>query len=189
MAGPVYVLRLILVAALLGPVIQAEPAAPAAPAMTEPTASPKFMKLFAGIPPKYDSPKPGATAPRPAPTSDQPRNSIIRLPTYIVRETRPISDDEVLTQNGREHAMAMRYLGPQNSLDLALNAVTLTDLWKSIPVLGRIPFVPFDSMSYSQRAAKIYELPERKRQLNELLSIEQFARDAENPKPADKPTK
>ncbi|MEO6875029.1 MAG: hypothetical protein ABI222_09420 [Opitutaceae bacterium] len=127
-----------------------------------------------------------------APTADRPRNIIVRLPTYIVREQRPIRDEDVITEKGREHAMALRYMGPQNNLDRTLNAFTLADAWKSIPLLGKLPFVPFDSKSYDERAAAIYERIEKKRRFGDLLDIEMVGKEidaAEASKSAAKPPK
>jgi hypothetical protein len=192
MARPALTLRLVLLAALLGSAARAQTAAPAptAPATAGPPAFPKLVKLFAGAPPKYDPPRPDALASAPDTAGDQPRNAIIRLPTYVVRGTaRPPDEYEILTPKGRDAAMAQRYLGPQSGLDRALNGVTLTGLWKSIPLLGRIPFVPFSSMTYDQRAALIYEQPEKKRRLEELLSIGPTTPDTANTKAAAPPSK
>ena len=193
MAGPVYPLRLVLLAALLGPAARAQTAAATvrAPVATESAASPKLTKLIGGPPPKYESPKTGTGAPASLrPTPDRPRNGIIRLPTYVVRgAARPPDEYEILTPKGHDAAMAQRYLGPQSNLDRVLNGVTLTGLWKSIPVLGKVPFVPFASMTYDERAAFIYEKPEKKRRFNELMSIEQAAPKPEEAKPADQPAK
>jgi hypothetical protein len=184
MAGPAHPLSLLLLAALLGPASRAQTASPPIPAVAEPAASAKLAKLFAGTPPKFDPPKP-ATATPASVTTDQPRNGIVRLPTYLVRgDTRVPDEYQILTPKGRDAAMAQRYLGPQNRLDAALNGVTLTGLWKSIPLLGKVPFVPFASMTYNERAAFLYERPELKRRVTELMSIEQAARELEKPKPA-----
>ena len=190
MAGPVHPFRLILLAACLSPAARAQSAVPATPAAAEPPVSPKLAKLFAGTPPKYDPPKPGSTAPASAahPPTDQPRNGIVRLPNFIVRGDHRLPDEyQILTPKGRDAAMAQRYLGPQSNLDHVLNAVTVADLWKKIPILGRFPFI--SSMSYNERAAHIYERPELKRRFNELLSIEQAAQELETPKAGDKPAK
>jgi len=197
MAGSVHPFRLLLLAALLTPVARAQATTPPAPTPTpvspvasDPPASPKLTKLFAGTPPKFDPPKPATSAAVSTTvslTTDKPRNGIIRLPTYLVRgDTRLPDEYQILTPKGRDAAIAQRYMGPQNQLDRALNAVTFTDLWKSIPLLGKVPFVPFDSMSYNERAAAIYERTELKRRYNELMSVEQTALELEKPKAADK---
>lgn len=189
MAGSAHLHRHLLLLVALSPAAWAETPVPATPVPAEPAVSPKLTKLFGDTPPKFDPPKSTTAA---TTTGPAPRNGIIRLPTYIVRETRPISDDDVITPAGREHAMAQRWLGPQSGLDSALNTVTLAGLWHSIPILGKIPFVPFDSMSYDQRAAKIYEKPEKKRRFGELLDIERVGQEidqAEKSKPVAPPSK
>jgi hypothetical protein len=201
MAGPAFHFRLFLFAACLGPAcLLAEASAPAhlvgeaAPSAptsaTEPNASPKLAKLFAGAPPKFDPPKSDSAASvrETAPiATETPRNGIVRLPTYIVRgDTRLPDEYQILTPKGRDAAMALRYMGPQNQLDHALNAFTLADLWKSIPVLGKVPFVPFDSKTYNERAALIYERPELKRRINELMNVEHTAQELEKSASPDK---
>lgn len=191
MAGSAHLHRHLLLLVALSPAAWAETPAPATPVPPEPAVSPKLAKLFGDTPPKYNPPKPESAA-APATSGPAPRNGIIRLPTYIVRETRPISDDDVITPTGREHAMAQRWLGPQSGLDSALNTVTLAGLWHSIPILGKIPFVPFASLTYDQRAALIYEKPEKKRRFGELLDIERVGQEidqAEKSKPSAPPSK
>ncbi len=104
------------------------------------------------------------------------------LPIFIVRAGRPPGEEELLTETGREAAMAPRYAGPQSRLDRTLNAVTLDDLWRSIPLLGRIPFVAFGSLTYNQRAVAEYAQVEQRRRFGELLEIERFAQQAEKAK-------
>jgi hypothetical protein len=160
-----------------------------AEAQTAPAFSPKLSRLFAGAPPKFDPPKPDAPPSAPIATGDQPRNGIIHLPSYIVRGQRLEDEYLFLTEQGREAALARRYAGPQTRLDRTLNAVTLDDLWRSIPLLGRIPFISFGSLTYNQRATMEYEQVEQKRRFGELLEIEQFAQKAEKAKPAAPPAK
>lgn len=193
MAGPAHPLRLALLVALLIPAAKAQTAAAPAPTpiASEPPASPKLTKLFGGMPPKYEPPKTESGAPASfSPSPDRPRNGIVRLPAFVVRgSARPPDEYEILTPKGRDAAMARRYLGPQSGLDRALNGVTLAGLWKSIPILGRVPFVPFASMTYDERAAFIYEKPELKRRFDELMSIEQAGRETKKDQPAEKPAK
>ena len=190
MAGSAHPLRLVLLAALFTPAARAQTAAPATPAVApQAIVSPKLTKLFAGQPPKFDPPKPETPAPAALPSSptDQPRNGIVRLPTFLVRGDQQVPDEiQILTPKGREAAMAQRYMGPQSDLDSALNSFTLTGVWKSIPLLGKIPFVPFGSMTYNERAAFIYERPELKRRFDELMNIDEAAREFEKAAPAKK---
>jgi hypothetical protein len=188
-AGLARSFRLTLLAFLLGGAARAQTAAPVAPAAAEPVVSPRLVRLFRGAPPKYHPPTASDTATAPAGLEDQPRNDIVRLPLFLVRETRPLAEEDLLTESGREAAMARRYLGPQGDLDRYLNTVTLDGLWKSIPILGRIPFIAFGSLTYNQRAVLFYDDVERKRRLGELMDIELLARKAGNAKSAAKPSK
>lgn len=183
MAGLAPMLRLSLQAVFLS-TAAAQTAPPAAPAVASAPVSAKLNKLFAGAPPKYNPPKPGISTSAPITSGDLPRNNIVHLPMFIVRAGHLPSEEQLLTEKGRDAAMARRYAGPQTSLDRNLNAVNLTNLWQSIPLLGRIPFVPFNSLSYNQRAAAMYDRVEKKRRFGELLEIEESARAAEKPKPA-----
>ncbi|MDB6128755.1 MAG: hypothetical protein JWM35_2651 [Verrucomicrobia bacterium] len=131
--------------------------------------------------PKY-SPVQADAKTSPAVPADEARNTIIHLPTYIVREKRPPSPEDLLTAKGWENDAAERYLGPKDGLDRSLNAVTLTDLWRKIPILGKIPFVPFGSMSNGERAQFLNERIESKRRWTELLDFGQ-------PEPATKKPK
>jgi hypothetical protein len=184
MASPAPFVRLGLTAVLLvsigrgqvAPVAPAVPATPA-PAVTEPTASAKLNKLFAGAPPKFNPPKPetapDASASAPA---DQPRNGIVHLPTYIVRgDTRLPDDYHMLTPQGRQDALVKRYVGEPTGLDMLLNKYTLNNaLWKKIPLLGRIsdfgtPSGP--SMTPGDRIALDYSKIEAKRLYLEALGV------------------
>ena len=138
--------------------MQAEPAAPAAPAPAEPAASPKLAKLFAGAPPKFAPPKPETAASvGVASAPDQPRNSIVRLPTYIVRGDLRLPDDyHMLTPQARQDAIVKRYVGEPTGLDLLLNKYTVNNaLWKKIPVLGAI-----SSFGWTTHSAADHELGE-----------------------------
>jgi len=189
MAGTAPTLLCILLAVFFSAPSVAQTAPADVPATAEPPVSPKLIRLFAGDPPKFDPPKPDAPPPAPITAGDLPRNGIVHLPTYIVRDQRLEDEYLFLTEQGREAALARRYAGPQTRLDRTLNAVTLDDLWRSIPLLGRIPYISFGSLTYNQRAALEYEPVEQKRRLGELLAIEQFARKAEKTKPAAPPAK
>lgn len=174
MAGPAHPLRLILLAALLSPTARGQTAAPAAPAVAEPPAPSKLTKLFAGAPPKYDPPKPEAAASAPTTVGDRPRNGIIRLPVYIVREPRPIEENDVMTAKAKEDALVKRYVGEPTGLDVLLNKYTFNTLWKKIPLLGpNSDFAPLSgpSMTYSQRIALDYSKIEARRKYIEALGV------------------
>jgi hypothetical protein len=69
--------------------------------------------------------------------TDQPRNSIVRLPTYIVRGDIRLPDEyHMLTPQARQDAVVKRYVGEPTGLDLLLNKYTFNTLWKKIPLLG-----------------------------------------------------
>lgn len=173
MAGPVHVRCLICLAVVA--VSHAEPPAvapadpqpaPAVPAPAEQASSPKLDKLFAGNPPKFDPAK-AAAAPTPLP---KPQNGIIRLPTYLVREPRPIRSEDVMTNQARAEALVKRYDREPTGLDLMLNKYTLGDLWNKIPVLGKISTFG-TSMSYNDRIATEYARYEAKRKWLEALGV------------------
>ena len=149
MASPALFVRFGLTVALLtcagrGQVAPVAPTAPATPGpaasapVFEPPASPKLNKLFAGTPPKFDPPKAQSAPPASVgPKADQPRNSIVRLPTYIVRgDTRLPDEYHMLTPQARQDAVVKRYVGEPTGLDLMLNKYTINTLWKKIPLLG-----------------------------------------------------
>lgn len=182
-----HALRLALCAPLLAVLVHAESAAPAdsaPPARRERALSPRLASVLAATLPKYEAPTPGgATAgANRATRTDQPQNDIIRLPDYIVREHRLPTPEDLLTAKGWEADASRRYLGPKGNLDRTLNAVTLAELWQSIPVLGRIPFVPFNSLNDGQRAQLIDGRVEAKRRWAELLDVEGTAQKLEKEK-------
>ena len=184
MAGFSHSLRLAVFVPLLAATLPAEPAAsgpPSVPAKKDRALSPHLASVLAETLPKFDTAKP-APAPAgtpPPPTAGQPQNGIVRLPDFIVREKRPPGQEDLLTAKGWEADAAKRYLTPKGSLDRTLNAVTLTELWQSIPVLGRIPFVPFHSLNDGQRAQVIYERVVAKRRWAEVLDVEEAAQKLE----------
>ncbi len=168
----------LLLAALVAGTARAENPAP--PSAAAPALSPRLSAVIADSLPKYQPP--GTGQPTPAPAPDQPRNTIVRLPDYVVRDARPPDSYDLITRKGHAQIAMNRYLGPSNGFDRAfLNAVTLVDLWKSIPVLGKVPFVPFGSQSNADRALEIYDPIERKRRMQELLGREAMPRDPTPP--------
>ena len=179
MAGPAHSLRLLLLAACLSPVAPAQTAVPPAPTptVTEPPASPKLAKLFAGAPPKFDPPKPETSArDGVASPTDQPRNGIVRLPTYIVRDNIRLPDDyHMLTPQARQDAVVKRYVGEPGGLDVLLNKYTINNaLWKKIPLLGRISdfgTASGPSMTPGDRIALDYSKIEAKRLYIEALGV------------------
>jgi len=158
-------------------------AAPVTAAPAEVPVSPKLEKLFGGDLPKFAPSKPEDATPA---SAQPPRNGIIRLPTYIVREPRPISPTDVMTEKARSDALVKRYVGEPTGLDLMLNKYTFNTLWKKIPLLGKHSnfgwatasggsdgfLVPANSsMTYSDRIAADYSRIEAKRRYLEALGV------------------
>ncbi len=105
-------------------------------------ASPETRQLFAehlrqsSTRPKRKRPNPPAPLECHCPT-DQPRNGIVRLPTYLVRGDLRLPDEyHLLTPQARQDAVVKRYVGEPSGLDVLLNKYTINTLWKKIPLLG-----------------------------------------------------
>jgi hypothetical protein len=82
---------------------------------------------------------------------------VTRLPTFTVRASRLLPEDEVFTNKGLAELAMNRYLGPADGIDRGLlNAVTLPGLWKKIPILGRIPSM-LPGMTNEARAMQLYK--------------------------------
>lgn len=62
--------------------------------------------------PQYQAPQPQAAA-QPKPEDDQPRNGIIRLPNYVVKEARPpiFTEKQLYTKQGLTDLNISRYVG------------------------------------------------------------------------------
>ncbi len=184
MAGPVQLCRHLLVVVALSRAACAQTTTAIAPDPAAPVASPKLAKLFGGDPPKFDPPKTATPAPTKL-NADKPQNGIIRLPTYLVREPRPIRSEDVMTDQARSDALVKRYVGEPTGLDVMLNKYTLNSLWKKIPVLGsRSNFgwaqkssegggltAVYASTSYADRIALDYSRIEAKRKYLEALGV------------------
>lgn len=82
---------------------------------------------------------------------DKPRNTIIRLPDYVVREPKPavLSERAVHTDKGLANIAVRRFI---SEFDLAMNRLTL-------PLFGN---------SVESRAMMMYEEDERLRNMSEL---------------------
>jgi len=174
MAAPAH-LRCVLYVAFAALVSAETPpvTAPVAAPPAETPVSPKLDKLFGGEVPKFAPPKTDVPA---SLFTEPPRNGIIRLPTYIVREPRPISPGDVMTPQAREDAIVKRYVGEPTGLDVALNKYTLNTLWKKIPLLGSISDFGATNdasrnMGYKERIATDYSRIEAKRRYLEALGV------------------
>ena len=86
--------------------------APPSPPLRHATSSATAAKVSAGLP-KFSPPKPAAAESPDQRDADQPRNGIIRLPKYIVRERKlpELSNREMLTPDGRLDLAFKRHPG------------------------------------------------------------------------------
>lgn len=88
----------------------------ASPAKVRAVSPSTAAKLAASVP-KFTVPTPApegsAAPPPPAPETDKPRNTIIRLPSYIVREPRPpvFKPREIISPQGRTDLVFKKYPG------------------------------------------------------------------------------
>jgi len=76
------------------------------------------------------------------------------MKAYVVRDVKIPTDEVIMTPKARAKVAMDKYLGPSDGLDRGLlNAVTLTQLWKKIPIIGGLDFVGTEkAMSYADRA-------------------------------------
>lgn len=128
----------------------------AAPPSRPRAISPEVAAQLSANTPKYAPPPP---KPPPKPEEelpdmreiDKPRNTIIRLPQYVVQEQKPAVLDEraVHTSKGLADLAVRRYI---SDADRALNRFTL-------PLFGR---------SYQERALQMYAEEERLRNMADL---------------------
>lgn len=69
-------------------------------------------------------------------------SGITTMPAYTVREARTPTEEKLMTFEARAKVAMDKYLGASDNIDRGLlNRFTLPQLWKMIPVLGRLPFV------------------------------------------------
>lgn len=116
---------------------------------------------------------PGASEEARPVVSPAPANTIVRLPDYVVRERKPPrlpEPEEVMSPREREQLALQRFLGDEQGLDRALSMVTPVHLWRRIPLLGRFPFLGFETNE--QRAVRLYEEARRTERLAYLYSPE-----------------
>ena len=197
MVHPVHPLRLVLglpLAAVAGlaldPAATAENPGPARVAQ-ERAVSSHVAELLAAATPKFSVAKPRDQAPhsdgQAEAGAEKPANGIVRLPQYVVREPRLPTRQEIMTRAELERHAMNRYLGPEDGFDRGvLNVVTLAGLWKKIPLIGLIPFVPFGSVTNEERAMAMYEEEERKRKMAELMGLAAFTKKSGDATGADK---
>lgn len=140
------------------PILQATPAEQPAPGATRRTRaiSGDVAAALAAAMPKYTPPPP---KPPPKPEAEQvdlreidkPRNTIVRLPKYIVQEKKPpvFSERAIHTEKGLTEIAMRRYI---SDFDRALNRWTL----------------PFIGISKEARALAMYAEDERLRNMSDL---------------------
>jgi len=160
-----------------------KPVQPVSP--PERTISPHLAELMAASMPKYQPVREPTEPVAPAdPEGEKPSNEIVRLPRYVVSGSKLPTSMQVLTKKGLEHYAMEHYLGPEDGLDRGfLNLFTIGALWKKIPVLGSFPFVT--SETNEDRAMRLYETAERKREMDDLTGLIHLAKEIESP-PAPK---
>jgi len=133
--------------------------------------SPEMAAALAAALPKYDPPaaQPAGSAPSAtaAPAAAPPKNGIVRLPDYIVRDAkiREFSERELYTPKGLQDLAVKRYI---SEFDLALNhfRIPLFSGYSTAPDLGSTP---------EKRAMAQYEDDEAKKraqEMGELWSLE-----------------
>jgi hypothetical protein len=145
-------------AAQASPILNAPPAenpAPTAPRRNRAISS-EVAAALAAATPKYTPPPP---KPPPKPEEEQvdlrdidkPKNTIVRLPKYIVQEKRPavFRERDIYTEKGLTDIAMRRYI---SDFDRALNRWTL----------------PFIGMSKESRALAMYAEDERLRNMSDL---------------------
>ena len=151
--------------------VQATPA-PAAPEAPR-AVSPAVAALLTAAMPKYVPPEAGPSKRPPTPATEEPkpRNGIVRLSPYIVREEKPPTDEDLMTKSGREQWAMNTYLGSTHDFDRGvLNHTTLDQLWAKIPVIGNIPF--FGYTSNESRAMDHYYDEGLPREIKELSQLD-----------------
>ncbi|MEO6244953.1 MAG: hypothetical protein ABIQ12_05925 [Opitutaceae bacterium] len=131
-------------------------ATPATPKRTR-VISPEVAAALAAATPKYTPPPPKPPPPPPeeelpdARDLDKPKNAIVRLPKYIVREQKPVifSERVINTEKGLTDIAMKRYI---SDVDRALNLT-------SLPFIGRLS---------EARALVLYSEDERLKNMADL---------------------
>jgi hypothetical protein len=108
----------------------------------------------------------------PAPQAEAAAMDTVEMPKYVVRESRPLNQDQLLIITGKANFAMNRYLGDTNSLDRGvLNHFTFPELWSEIPVLKFLP-CPLPGLTNQQRAMARYREDERLSLKDDLMSLE-----------------
>jgi hypothetical protein len=126
-----------------------------ASAEDEPHATSSYMAAaISSVLPKFDPTPLAAAASKASTTPGKPTPGVTLMKAYVVRDVKIPTDEVIMTPKARAKVAMDKYLGPSDGLDRGLlNAVTLTQLWKKIPIIGGLDFVGTEkAMSYADRA-------------------------------------
>ena len=153
--------------------------------------SPHTAAMLAATRPKFEPVKPAknndGAAQKPPVEEDRPANGIIRLPNYVVRDSKLPTPSEVMTRKELERYAMNRYLGPADGFDRGfLNLFTIAQLWQKIPLIGRFVPAPFGSVTNEQRAMMMYYEDERLRKMNDLMDLASMMKKSGDTQGADK---
>lgn len=97
--------------------------------------------------------------------------SVVRLPQVIVNENKLPNATEVMSRRALEEYAMNRYLGSKDGLDRGfLNRFTIPELWKKIPILGRLLPAPI-GVTNEDRAMQLYHEDLRRQKMNNLLDL------------------
>ncbi len=146
---------------------RSEQSAPAQP--RERLVSPRVAALLSAALPQLPPPAPDGSPVlvRVAPAVEQTGNGIVRLPNFVVRESKPPPFAEVERHEIARRAME-KYLGPEDGFDRGfLNLITA----KQFPLLAL-----FGSVSNEARAMGRYREDERLRLKADLLELATLAK-------------
>lgn len=131
--------------------------------------------IKAGLPGYEDKaveakPQAAATAPSLSHMDTALVPDVVRMSPYIMREKRPLTDEIVLNKKGLTDMAMDKYLGSTDSLSRGfLNAYTLPELWKKIPVLGILDFVgPNGTETNEDRSMRLFRADQKAEILNEF---------------------
>lgn len=189
--------RLVLVAALGVRAIAAGFAQTEGAAAVQPVAVPsqgtsKLMRArITEVALRYEAALPKAApaaALAPSGESQAPADpSVVTMPNYVVQESKLPKASEVMSDRAVAEFAMNRYLGSKDGLDRGfLNRVTIPELWKKIPIIGKIlpPLIP--SVTNEQRAMMYYYQDMRVQQMNDLLDLARMTRASGNTELSDK---
>jgi hypothetical protein len=145
-----------------------------------------LAEVLAAKLPAYDSTQ--RVAPKPAEVSPvlndgvAPDPNIVRLPTVIVSDRKLPTAESVRTGKAIAEIAMNQYLGPSDGLDRGLlNAKTVAEYWRKVPLLGTLLPSPFGIMTNEERAMRIYRDEEHYRAQQKLLDLGRITTKAGDP--------